>query len=62
LPSGCGRRPPAEFAARLASQDAAPAQAMGRRAGAHGASAPHPIASSSREGQSTAATGVIVSS
>jgi putative transposase len=64
--SSLGYLTPAEFAARLASpmnsDDAAPAQAMGRRAAAHGASAPHPIAPSSRQGQATAATGVVVSS
>jgi putative transposase len=60
--SSLGYLTPAEFAARLASQDAAPVQAMGRRAAAHGASAPHPIASSSRQGQAKAATGVVVSS
>ena len=60
--SSLGYLTPAEFAARLRSQDAAPAQAMGRRAAAHGTSAPHPIASSSREGQAKAATGVVVSS
>jgi putative transposase len=60
--SSLGYLTPAEFAARLGSQGAAPAQAMGRRAAAHGASAPHPIASSPREGQAKAATGVVVSS
>jgi putative transposase len=60
--SSLGYLTPAEFAARLASQDAAPAQATGWRAAADGASAPHPVASSSREGQSTAATGVVASS
>jgi Integrase core domain len=36
--SSLGYLTPAEFAAGLKSQDAAPAQAMGRRAAAHGAS------------------------
>jgi putative transposase len=48
--SSMGYQTPAEFAARLAS------------AAAHGASAPHPIAPSPREGQSKAATGVVISS
>jgi putative transposase len=60
--SSLGYLTPAAFAARLGSQGAAPAQATGRRAAAQGASAPHPVASSSREGQAKAATGVVVSS
>jgi putative transposase len=60
--SSLGYRTPAEFAARLGSQGAAPAQATGRRAAALRASAPHPVASSSREGHAKAPTGVVVSS
>jgi putative transposase len=60
--SSLGYLTPAEFAARVRSQDAAPAQATGRRAAVCGASAPRPVAPSSREGQSKAATGVVVSS
>jgi len=60
--SSLGYLTPAEYAARLGSQGAAPAQATGRRAAALRASAPHPVASSSREGQAKAATGVVVSS
>ncbi len=60
--SSLGYQTPAEFAARLESQDAAPARATGRRAAVCGASAPRPVALSSREGQSTLATGVVVSS
>jgi putative transposase len=60
--SSLGYLTPAEFAARLASQGAAPARATGRRAAVCGASAPRPVAPSSRKGQSKAATGVVVSS
>jgi putative transposase len=60
--SSLGYLTPAAFAARLGSQEAAPAQATGRRAAAHGASAPHPVAPSPRQGQFKPATGVVVSS
>jgi putative transposase len=60
--SSLGYLTPAEFAERLKSQDAAPARATGRSAAVCGASAPRPVAQSSREGQSTAATGVVASS
>src|SRR5690606_23539105 len=64
--SSLGYLTPAEFAARLASpmnsDDAAPARATGRSAAVCGASAPRPVGPSSREGQSTATAGVVVSS
>lgn len=60
--SSLGYLTPAEFVARLKSQDAASVQATGRTAAVTGASALRPVASPSRKGQSKAATRVAVSS
>jgi putative transposase len=60
--SSLGYLTPAEFVARLKSQDAASVQATGRIAAVRGASALRPVASPSRKGQSKAATRVVASS
>jgi len=60
--SSLGYLTPAEFVARLKSQDAASVPATGRTAAVCGASALHPVATPSRKGQSKAATRVVVSS
>jgi len=60
--SSLGYLTPAEFAARIKEQDAAPEQATGRTAAVCGASALRPVASPSRKGQPKTATGVVASS
>jgi hypothetical protein len=60
--SSLGYLTPAAFAAKIREQDAAPGQATGRTAAVYGASALHPVAQPPRQGQSKAATGVVVSS
>jgi putative transposase len=60
--SSLGYLTPAEFAARIGSQDAASRPATGRTAAVCGASALRPVASPSRKGQSKTAIGVVVSS
>jgi putative transposase len=60
--SSLGYLTPAAFAAKVEKQDATDAQATGRIAAVHGASAPRPVAQRSRKGQTKAATGVVVSS
>ena len=60
--SSLGYMTPAAFAAKIARQDAAPAQATGRTAAVWGASALRPVAQPPRKGHTNAATGVVVSS
>ena len=60
--SSLGYLTPAEFVASLKEQDAASVPATGRDAATRGVSAPRPVASPSRKGQSKAATRVVVSS
>ncbi len=60
--SSLGYQTPAEFAARLKEQDAAPVPATGRIAAVCGASALRPVAQPSRKGQSKTATRVVASS
>lgn len=60
--SSLGYLTPAAFVARLKEQDAASVPATGRTAAVCGASALRPVASSSRKGQSKAATRVVASS
>ena len=55
--SSLGYLTPAAFAAKIDTQDAADAQATGRIAAVHGASAPRPVAQPSRKGQTKAARG-----
>ena len=52
--SSLGYLTPAEFVAKLKENDAAPVSATGRDAAVCGASAPRPVASSSRKGHSKA--------
>ena len=52
--SSLGYLTPAEFVAKLKENDAAPVSATGRDAALRGASAPRPVASSSRKGHSKA--------
>jgi putative transposase len=51
--SSLGYQTPAEFIAKLEEQASASKRATGRDAAVHGASAPRPVASPSRKGQST---------
>ena len=60
--SSLGYLTPDEFAAKLRAQSAASAPATGRDAAVLGASAPRPVASPSRKGQTKPAAGVPVSS
>ena len=60
--SSLGYLTPAAFAAKIEKQDATAAQATGRLAAVHGASAPRPVAQPPRKGQMKAETGVAVSS
>lgn len=60
--SSLGYLTPAAFAAKVEKQGATNAQATGRIAAVHGASAPRPVAQPSRKGQTKAAIGVVVSS
>ena len=60
--SSLGYLTPAAFAAKVEKQGATDAQATGRIAAVHGASAPRPVAQPSRKGQTKAAIGAVVSS
>jgi putative transposase len=60
--SSLGYLTPAAFAAKVETQDATDAQATGRIAAVHGASAPRPVAQPSRKGQTKEVIGVVVSS
>ena len=55
--SSLGYLTPAAFVAKIEKQGATDAQATGRIAAVHGASAPHPVAQPSRKGQMKEAIG-----